>query len=172
MLWYLSNVLCCVGLGWVGLGWVGVVRYFVDTLASSRILPTNIFSHILPPSACSRAYIPDDLWPEIKTVGTACLFHSLSHIWILILDRLFSYGHTFDHSQQRMLEEMKSFKMGQPDEFDTFIGAVIDKNSFNNIKTYIENARQSPDCEIIGKIKLSKNKKQKQKETVKLLNVV
>lgn len=34
--------------------------------------------------------------------------------------------------------------------------AVIDKNSFNNIKSYIEHAKSSSDCEIIAGGKCNK----------------
>jgi 1-pyrroline-5-carboxylate dehydrogenase len=67
-------------------------------------------------SACSRAYFPDNLWPEIK---------------------------------QKLVTELGKAKMGQPDDFSTFVSAVIDKASFDNIKSYIEWAKSSSDCEII-----------------------
>jgi 1-pyrroline-5-carboxylate dehydrogenase len=68
-------------------------------------------------SACSRAYFPDNLWPEIK---------------------------------QKLINEVKSMKIGQPDDFKNFFTAVIDKNSFNNIKSYIDHAKQDKDYEIIA----------------------
>jgi len=67
-------------------------------------------------SACSRAYVPDNLWPEIK---------------------------------EKLVREVNKITIGQPDDFSTFFSAVIDKNSFNNIKGYIEHAKASSDCEII-----------------------
>jgi len=67
-------------------------------------------------SACSRAYFPDNLWPQIK---------------------------------EKLVTEVGKIKLGQPDDFKTFMTAVIDKNSFENIKSYIEWAKSSKDCEII-----------------------
>jgi len=67
-------------------------------------------------SACSRAYIPKSLWPQIK---------------------------------EKMISIAKEFKMGQSDDFSSFVSAVIDKNSFNNIQSYIEHAKSSPDAEIV-----------------------
>jgi 1-pyrroline-5-carboxylate dehydrogenase len=67
-------------------------------------------------SACSRAYIPDSIWPEFR---------------------------------EKMVNILKQIKLGQPDDFSTFMSAVIDKNSFNNIKGYIDHAKQSPDAEIV-----------------------
>lgn len=67
-------------------------------------------------SACSRAYIPDNIWPEVK---------------------------------QKMVSALSKIKMGQSDDFSNWMSAVIDKNSFNNIKGYIEDAKKNPDCEIV-----------------------
>jgi len=39
------------------------------------------------------------------------------------------------------VRELKTIKMGQPDDFSNFVSAVIDKNSFNNIKSYIDEAK-------------------------------
>jgi 1-pyrroline-5-carboxylate dehydrogenase len=44
---------------------------------------------------------------------------------------------------------LKDFKMGDVTDFSTMINAVIDKTSFINITNYIENAKKSPDAEII-----------------------
>jgi len=68
-------------------------------------------------SACSRAYVPESMWPEVK---------------------------------RKMVEALKSMKMGQSDDFSCFVSAVIDKNSFDNIKRYVDHAKQNPkDAEII-----------------------
>lgn len=68
-------------------------------------------------SACSRAYIPESIWPEVK---------------------------------QRLVDALKSMKMGQSDDFSCFVSAVIDKNSFDNIKRYIDHAKSSKDAEIVS----------------------
>jgi len=68
-------------------------------------------------SACSRAYVPDNLWPDFK---------------------------------KKLTSAISQLKPGQPDDFKTTFAAVIDKNSFNNIKNYIDEAKKSADCEIIG----------------------
>eukprot|EP01119_Soliformovum_irregulare_P007016 TRINITY_DN19422_c0_g1_i1.p1 TRINITY_DN19422_c0_g1~~TRINITY_DN19422_c0_g1_i1.p1 ORF type:complete len:546 (+),score=181.28 TRINITY_DN19422_c0_g1_i1:90-1727(+) len=62
-------------------------------------------------SACSRAYIPDNIWPEIS---------------------------------KRFQDEVPKLKMGQPDDFSNFVSAVIDKNSFDNIKGYIDWVKANP----------------------------
>jgi 1-pyrroline-5-carboxylate dehydrogenase len=68
-------------------------------------------------SAASRGYIPESLWPEIKTE---------------IL---------------KMHEEMK---VGDPTNFESFFNAVIDESSYKNIMSFINNAKNSNDCEIIA----------------------
>ncbi|MBU4484072.1 L-glutamate gamma-semialdehyde dehydrogenase [bacterium] len=46
----------------------------------------------------------------------------------------------------KMLSEMK---VGDVADFRNFMGAVIDKDSFDNIKSYIEYAKKSPESEIV-----------------------
>ncbi|MDO5688804.1 MAG: L-glutamate gamma-semialdehyde dehydrogenase [Tissierellia bacterium] len=48
-----------------------------------------------------------------------------------------------------LIEDMKTVKMGDVRERDTFLGAVIDTASFNRIKGYIEAAKESDQAEII-----------------------
>ena len=48
-----------------------------------------------------------------------------------------------------LFEDMKKVKVGSVEEFETFMGAVIDQNSFDNIVKYIEFAKESEDAEII-----------------------
>ena len=67
-------------------------------------------------SAASRAYIPDNLWPEIK---------------------------------EKLINDVKSFKMGGPEDFSNFINAVIDERAFDKIVSYIEHAKNDKSCEIL-----------------------
>jgi len=67
-------------------------------------------------SAASRAYIPSNLWPEVKSILT---------------------------------EQVKSFKMGSPEDTSNFINAVISEKAFNSISSYIDYAKASTDAEII-----------------------
>src|SRR6187455_674007 len=48
----------------------------------------------------------------------------------------------------KLIEGVKSFKMGNPEDFSNFINAVIDEKSFDNIKKYIDNARKDKKAEI------------------------
>ncbi|MGH7323471.1 MAG: L-glutamate gamma-semialdehyde dehydrogenase [Candidatus Rokuibacteriota bacterium] len=46
-------------------------------------------------------------------------------------------------------EQVSQIKMGDVRDFTNFMGAVIDRTAFSNIKGYLDWARQSPDCEIL-----------------------
>jgi len=67
-------------------------------------------------SAASRAYIPSNLWGDVKA---------------------------------RLLEDIKSMKMGTVEDFSNFINAVIDEASFDKLAGYIDRAKQDEDAEII-----------------------
>jgi 1-pyrroline-5-carboxylate dehydrogenase len=51
--------------------------------------------------------------------------------------------------KKQLLADIKSFKMGIPDNFTHFINAVIDEKSFNNIAKYLADAKNSNEVEII-----------------------
>ena len=67
-------------------------------------------------SACSRAFIPASIWPEVE---------------------------------KNLKEMVAGLKVGDPQEFDTFMAAVIDEASFNTCKGYLDRAAASPECEFI-----------------------
>ena len=68
-------------------------------------------------SAASRAYVPQNLWPELK---------------------------------EKLLDELKTMKMGDVTDFTNFMGAVIDKPAFDSIVEYIDYAKDSNESEIIA----------------------
>ncbi|MDD3049669.1 MAG: L-glutamate gamma-semialdehyde dehydrogenase [Candidatus Cloacimonetes bacterium] len=51
--------------------------------------------------------------------------------------------------KEKMLSEMKKVKMGDISNFENFLGAVIDRKSFNTIMNYINLAKSDIDTEII-----------------------
>jgi len=67
-------------------------------------------------SAASRAYIPSNLWEEVKNY---------------------------------VIEDVKSFKMGSPEDMSNFITAVIHEGSFDKLAKYIDQAKADSDAEII-----------------------
>lgn len=68
-------------------------------------------------SACSRAYIPESLWPKIK---------------------------------EGLIREQQKLKVGDVNDFSTFMGAVIDEKAFIRIKSYIDHAKSSSNLEIVA----------------------
>ena len=75
-------------------------------------------------SAASRAYIPSNLWEDVKVIA---------------------------------VEQVKSMKMGAPDDTSNFINAVIDGRSFDKIAAYIDYIKEAPDAEIIAGGKYDKS---------------
>jgi 1-pyrroline-5-carboxylate dehydrogenase len=67
-------------------------------------------------SAASRAYIPTNLWAEVK---------------------------------KQVIDDVKSFKMGSPEDMSNFITAVIHEGSFDKLAKYIDQAKADKDAEII-----------------------
>lgn len=68
-------------------------------------------------SAASRAYIPSNLWNEVKT---------------------------------HLLDDIKSFKIGSPEDPSNFITAVIHEGSFDKLAKYIDQAKADKDADIIA----------------------
>lgn len=68
-------------------------------------------------SASSRAYIPDNLWAEVK---------------------------------EYLLEDIKSIKMGTPEDYTNFVNAIIDERSFDKIAAYIDQAKNDKMVEVIA----------------------
>ncbi|MCT4618030.1 MAG: L-glutamate gamma-semialdehyde dehydrogenase [Marinisporobacter sp.] len=51
--------------------------------------------------------------------------------------------------KEKLIQEIKTIKMGDVEDFRNFMSAVIDQNAFNKIKDYIDYAKASKDAEII-----------------------
>lgn len=49
-----------------------------------------------------------------------------------------------------LLEDIKSFKMGSPEDMSNFITAVIDERSFDKLASYIDQAKKDDNVEIIA----------------------
>ena len=52
--------------------------------------------------------------------------------------------------KEYLIDDLSTLKMGSPEDFTNFINAVIDRRSFDMIKSYIEYAKTQDDCEIIA----------------------
>ena len=51
--------------------------------------------------------------------------------------------------KERLISITKQIKMGQPEEFDIFMTAVIDNNAWNDHKSYVDYAKQDSSCQIV-----------------------
>ncbi|MDD6212095.1 MAG: L-glutamate gamma-semialdehyde dehydrogenase [Clostridiales bacterium] len=51
--------------------------------------------------------------------------------------------------KEKMLAKIADIKVGDVAEFDTFMGAVIDRASYDNIASYVKYAEESEDAEIL-----------------------
>ena len=51
--------------------------------------------------------------------------------------------------KKKLVEGIKSLKMGSVEDFSNFVNAVIDERSFNKIKGYLDKAKQDPRAEIL-----------------------
>lgn len=51
--------------------------------------------------------------------------------------------------KDQLITDVKSMKMGSPEDFGNFITAVIHEGSFDKLASYIDQAKKDPDAEII-----------------------
>ncbi|MCB0824643.1 MAG: L-glutamate gamma-semialdehyde dehydrogenase [Armatimonadetes bacterium] len=54
-----------------------------------------------------------------------------------------------DEVKKKLVEGVKSFKMGSVEDFRNFVTAVIDERSFDKIASYIDDAKASSDVEVL-----------------------
>ena len=52
--------------------------------------------------------------------------------------------------RERLVEDVNSFKMGNPEDFTHFINAVIDERAFDKISNYIAEARKADGVEVLA----------------------
>ena len=75
-------------------------------------------------SAASRAYIPNNLWEDIR---------------------------------KKIIDDVKNFSIGTPEDPKNFINAVISEKAFDKITSYLEYTKKSNDAEIIAGGKYDKS---------------
>ncbi|HEY8510581.1 MAG TPA: L-glutamate gamma-semialdehyde dehydrogenase [Cyclobacteriaceae bacterium] len=63
--------------------------------------------------------------------------------------RAYIPSNLWEEVQDRLVSDIKSFRMGGVEDFRNFINAVIDERAFNKITGYIEQARKNPKNKII-----------------------
>ena len=55
----------------------------------------------------------------------------------------------WDEVRDRAVAMTEELRMGDPTDFRNFLGAVIDRPAFDNIRSYVEHAQASPDTRIL-----------------------
>ncbi len=63
-----------------------------------------------------------------------------------------------DEVKKRLVDGVKSFKMGTVEDFSNFINAVIDEKAFDKIKSYIDNVKKDKKAEVLVGGKCDKSK--------------
>nr|MDK2851491.1 1-pyrroline-5-carboxylate dehydrogenase [Candidatus Cloacimonadota bacterium] len=88
---------------------------------------------------------------DIKALAVACLRGAFEYQGqkCSAASRLYIPDSIYDKWLQEMTSMLETVKMGEVQDFSNYINAVIDKNSFQKIKDYIDYARSTSDAEII-----------------------
>lgn len=95
-----------------------------------------IFAH---PSADKKAFATAISRGAFEFQGQKCSAAS----------RVYCPKSMYNEVKDYVIEDVKSFKIGSPEDFSNFINAVIDENAFDKIAGYIDYIKQSSDAEII-----------------------
>ncbi|MEX0966868.1 MAG: L-glutamate gamma-semialdehyde dehydrogenase [Bacteroidia bacterium] len=64
--------------------------------------------------------------------------------------RAYIPANLWDKVKELLLSDLKTIKLGPPEDFSNFVNAVIDENAFNKLAKYIDEAKESGDAEIIA----------------------
>lgn len=64
--------------------------------------------------------------------------------------RAYIPSNLWEETKSRILEDLKSMKMGPTEDFTNFINAVIDEKSFDKLAKYIDAAKKDTNVEIIA----------------------
>ncbi|HBM17455.1 MAG TPA: 1-pyrroline-5-carboxylate dehydrogenase [Lentisphaeria bacterium] len=88
---------------------------------------------------------------DIQALATACVRGAFEYQGqkCSALSRAYFPKSQWNEIWTAMLKMIKEIKMGDVTDFTNFMSAVIDKNSFANIKSYIDFARDASDAEIL-----------------------
>ncbi len=95
-----------------------------------------IFAH---PSACVEQLVPAMIRGSFEYQGQKCSAAS----------RAFIPESLWPQVETGLLDKIARLKVGDISDFTNFMGAVIDKDSFDNIVGYIEKAKNSPDAKVL-----------------------
>ena len=66
------------------------------------------------------------------------------------LSRMYVPANLWPRVREQLVDQLKTVKIGPPQDFSNFMNAVIDKGAFDKTKGYIERAMASPDARIVS----------------------
>ncbi|NBX68906.1 MAG: L-glutamate gamma-semialdehyde dehydrogenase [Proteobacteria bacterium] len=95
-----------------------------------------VFAH---PSADVEALVANTIRGAFEYQGQKCSAASRAYIPKSLWKEV----------KERLISEVKTIKMGDVSDFSNFMSAVIDKKSFDNIRSYIDGVGKASDAEII-----------------------
>lgn len=66
------------------------------------------------------------------------------------LSRLFVPAALYTQIRAQLIEQVEALSMGDPTDFQTFVGAVISRRAFDKVSAYLDYARAANDAEIVA----------------------
>jgi 1-pyrroline-5-carboxylate dehydrogenase len=64
--------------------------------------------------------------------------------------RAYIAASVYNHVMDRLVADLKSIKMGSPEDPANFFSAVIDEKAFDKIAAYIDGCKKNPACKIVA----------------------
>ncbi|XP_040567864.1 delta-1-pyrroline-5-carboxylate dehydrogenase, mitochondrial [Lepeophtheirus salmonis] len=96
--------------------------------------------HFVHPSAEVETVVKSTIRSAFEYQGQKCSACS----------RVYAPKSLWPKIKEGLIETQKSLKVGDVQEFDTFMSAVIDRKSFDRNKSYIDHAKSGPNTQIIA----------------------
>lgn len=66
------------------------------------------------------------------------------------VQRIIVYEEIYEEFKERLIEEVKKLKVGDPEEEDTFVGPIIDEDSLIRIENWVQEAKEKGAKVILG----------------------
>lgn len=96
--------------------------------------------HMVHPSACAQSVVNGTILSGFEFCGQKCS----------AVSRVYLPASLWDEIRESIVPATKALKIGPAEDPTSFTSAVIDANSFNKIKGYLEHAKSDPTCEILA----------------------
>ncbi|XP_033113584.1 delta-1-pyrroline-5-carboxylate dehydrogenase, mitochondrial-like [Anneissia japonica] len=96
--------------------------------------------HLVHPTADVQSVINGSVLSAYEFCGQKCS----------AMSRLYVPESLWPDIKKGMVDIQKQIKVGKAEDFSIFTSAVIDANSFNRIKSYLDHAKKSPSLKVIA----------------------